>query len=230
MLKLAPYKAAASSIVIRRDVLELFRPWLLALVVAAGAFAQAELLRAIDDGTVTAPNKAKTAGRAIDDGSVKAPNKAKYGRAADDSVKSKPKKLSDPGRAVVRSRAGGLRHVGDEIDISTVAGTVESITMRATQIRAADGTLWTVPNGAILRVGNQIILNMPANITFDVDSAIVQPTFNETLIAVGLVLKKFNKTVVDVYGHTDGDMFWWITNGIGDVMPPLGVALDEDAR
>ncbi|MFM2076740.1 MAG: hypothetical protein RJA49_630 [Actinomycetota bacterium] len=45
--------------------------------------------------------------------------------------------------------------VGDEIDISTVAGTVETITMRATQIRAADGTLWTVPNGAILRVGNQ---------------------------------------------------------------------------
>ena len=37
-------------------------------------------------------------------------------------------------------------------------------------------------------------------------------------------------TADHVYGHTDGDMFWWITNGIGDVMPPLGVALDEDAR
>ncbi len=45
--------------------------------------------------------------------------------------------------------------VGDDIDISTVSGRVEALTMRATTIRSADGTLWTVPNGAILRIGNQ---------------------------------------------------------------------------
>lgn len=45
--------------------------------------------------------------------------------------------------------------VGDDIDISTVSGRVEGLTMRATTIRSADGTLWTVPNGAILRIGNQ---------------------------------------------------------------------------
>lgn len=56
---------------------------------------------------------------------------------------------------------------------------------------------------SVTRVGQQIILNMPSNITFDVDSARVQPQFHETLVSVGLVLKKFNKTVVDVYGHTD---------------------------
>ena len=56
---------------------------------------------------------------------------------------------------------------------------------------------------SVTRVGDQIILNMPSNITFDVDSATVQRQFNETLISVGLVLKKFNKTVVDVYGYTD---------------------------
>lgn len=56
---------------------------------------------------------------------------------------------------------------------------------------------------SVTRVGSQIILNMPSNITFDVDSATVQRQFNETLISVGLVLKKFNKTVVDVYGYTD---------------------------
>lgn len=56
---------------------------------------------------------------------------------------------------------------------------------------------------SVTRVGQQIILNMPSNITFDVDSARVQPQFNETLISVGLVLKKFNKTIIDVYGHTD---------------------------
>ena len=56
---------------------------------------------------------------------------------------------------------------------------------------------------SVTRVGQQIILNMPSNITFGVDSAVVQQSFSETLISVGLVLKKFNKTIVDVYGHTD---------------------------
>ena len=56
---------------------------------------------------------------------------------------------------------------------------------------------------SVTRVGNQIILNMPSNITFDTDSATVKPDFNQTLVSVGLVLKKFNKTIVDVYGHTD---------------------------
>ena len=56
---------------------------------------------------------------------------------------------------------------------------------------------------SVTRVGNQIILNMPSNITFDTDSATVKPDFNQTLVSVGLVLKKFNKPIVDVYGHTD---------------------------
>jgi outer membrane protein OmpA-like peptidoglycan-associated protein len=56
---------------------------------------------------------------------------------------------------------------------------------------------------SVTRVGNQLILNMPSNITFAVDKASVQPQFNETLVAVGLVLRKFDKTIVDVYGHTD---------------------------
>lgn len=56
---------------------------------------------------------------------------------------------------------------------------------------------------SVTRVGKQIVLNMPSNITFAVDSASIQPQFTETLAAVGLVLKKFNKTLVDVYGYTD---------------------------
>lgn len=56
---------------------------------------------------------------------------------------------------------------------------------------------------SVTRVGSQIILNMPANITFDTDKAAVQPQFNPTLVSVGIVLKKFDKTVIDVYGHTD---------------------------
>ena len=56
---------------------------------------------------------------------------------------------------------------------------------------------------SVSRVGDQVVLNMPSNITFAVDSARVQPQFNETLVSVGLVLKKFNKTLIDVYGFTD---------------------------
>lgn len=56
---------------------------------------------------------------------------------------------------------------------------------------------------SVTRVGDQIILNMPSNITFATDSATVQPQFLPTLTSVALVLKKFDKTIVDVYGHTD---------------------------
>ena len=45
--------------------------------------------------------------------------------------------------------------VGDEIDVGPATGTVEAITMRATTIRDSAGTLWTVPNGTILRIGNK---------------------------------------------------------------------------
>jgi len=56
---------------------------------------------------------------------------------------------------------------------------------------------------SVTRQGNQIILNMPSNITFDTDSSKVKPQFSETLVSVGLVLKKFDKTLIDVYGFTD---------------------------
>jgi small conductance mechanosensitive channel len=45
--------------------------------------------------------------------------------------------------------------VGDEIDTGVVAGTVESLTLRLTQVRASDGTLWSLANGTIARVGNK---------------------------------------------------------------------------
>ena len=45
--------------------------------------------------------------------------------------------------------------VGDEIDVGPAIGTVESITLRATTVRDGAGTVWTVPNGTILRIGNK---------------------------------------------------------------------------
>lgn len=56
---------------------------------------------------------------------------------------------------------------------------------------------------SVTRVGDRIILNMPSNITFGTDQDQVIPPFYRTLDSVALVLKKFDKTFVDVNGHTD---------------------------
>ncbi|GAB5507250.1 MAG: OmpA family protein [Rhizobiaceae bacterium] len=56
---------------------------------------------------------------------------------------------------------------------------------------------------SVTRVGENIILNMPSNITFPPDQDTVSTSFYPTLNAVAVVLAKFNRTLVDVYGHTD---------------------------
>ncbi len=45
--------------------------------------------------------------------------------------------------------------VGDIIDIGEAAGVVEGISLRTTQLRDVNGTLWYVPNGEIHRVANK---------------------------------------------------------------------------
>src|SRR5215469_6571902 len=45
-----------------------------------------------------------------------------------------------------------------------------------------------------------------------------------------LRVKPSDLTADHVDSHTDGDFYWWITNGIREVMPPFGFALDEQAR
>jgi small conductance mechanosensitive channel len=44
--------------------------------------------------------------------------------------------------------------VGDIIDVGVASGTVEDVTLRTTQLRDTSGTVWYVPNGTIVRVGN----------------------------------------------------------------------------
>jgi len=56
---------------------------------------------------------------------------------------------------------------------------------------------------SVSRVGNQINLNMPGNVTFATGSADINASFYDVLNAVAVVLKKYNKTTVDVIGHTD---------------------------
>jgi small conductance mechanosensitive channel len=45
--------------------------------------------------------------------------------------------------------------VGDEVDLGEPKGVVEGVTLRATRIRDVNGTLWTVGNGEVRKVGNR---------------------------------------------------------------------------
>lgn len=56
---------------------------------------------------------------------------------------------------------------------------------------------------SVTREGNRIVLNMPSNITFQTDQDAIMPGFYPTLNSVALVLRKFNRTLVDVDGYTD---------------------------
>jgi outer membrane protein OmpA-like peptidoglycan-associated protein len=56
---------------------------------------------------------------------------------------------------------------------------------------------------SVTRNGNNIILNMPGNITFATDSSNISADFYRVLDSVALVIKEFEKTYVDVVGYTD---------------------------
>ena len=44
--------------------------------------------------------------------------------------------------------------VGDVVDVGPASGTIEAVSLRVTRLRDQQGTVWYVPNGEILRVGN----------------------------------------------------------------------------
>ena len=56
---------------------------------------------------------------------------------------------------------------------------------------------------SVTRSGDNIILNMPGNVTFQTNSADINASFYPVLNSVAVVLKEFDKTVVDVAGHAD---------------------------
>ena len=56
---------------------------------------------------------------------------------------------------------------------------------------------------SVTRSGNDLILNMPSDITFNTGSARIRPRFTETLRSVALILKKYKKTSISITGHTD---------------------------
>jgi len=56
---------------------------------------------------------------------------------------------------------------------------------------------------SVTKVGNNIVLNMPGNVTFPTDQSDVKADFYPVLNSVAKVLKEYEKTLVHVTGHTD---------------------------
>ena len=56
---------------------------------------------------------------------------------------------------------------------------------------------------SVTRNGDNIILNMPGNVTFATNSSNISADFYNVLNSVALVLNEFEKTYIDVIGHTD---------------------------
>jgi outer membrane protein OmpA-like peptidoglycan-associated protein len=56
---------------------------------------------------------------------------------------------------------------------------------------------------SVTRIGDNITLNMPGNVTFATDSSDLSPAFFDVLTSVSKVLTEYDQTVVEVAGHTD---------------------------
>jgi len=55
----------------------------------------------------------------------------------------------------------------------------------------------------VVRQGDNITLSMPGAITFGFDSAEVQPQFRPVLDNLAITLNEYNRTLIEVAGHTD---------------------------
>ncbi len=56
---------------------------------------------------------------------------------------------------------------------------------------------------SVVRLGDDIVLNMPGNVTFPVNQADVRADFFAVLDSVSLVVNEYDKTLIDITGHTD---------------------------
>ncbi|MBC6983654.1 OmpA family protein [Caulobacter sp. 17J80-11] len=57
----------------------------------------------------------------------------------------------------------------------------------------------------VIRQGENIVLQMPGDVTFALDSAAIQPRFDPVLDDVAAVLNRYPATYVDIVGHASAD-------------------------
>jgi outer membrane protein OmpA-like peptidoglycan-associated protein len=88
---------------------------------------------------------------------------------------------------------------------------------------------------SVTRNGDELILNMPGNITFDTGKSNLKPQFYDVLDSVVLVLKKFDKTLIEVAGHTDSvgskafnqKLSYYRATSVGNYLMDKGIDFDR---
>ena len=99
---------------------------------------------------------------------------------------------------------GGRRDRTEKIlgaGIGAVAGAGVGYYMDEKERKLRQQTAGTGVN--VIRDGDNLVLDMPSEITFGVDSANIDAGFRNTLDQVASTLTQYEKTYVDVLGHTD---------------------------
>jgi outer membrane protein OmpA-like peptidoglycan-associated protein len=88
-----------------------------------------------------------------------------------------------------KARAAGLRPAAD-------AGYVDQQELDLRRESAGTGV-------DVIRSGDRLFVRLPASGTFNVGRSDISPQAVSTLGEIGLTLKKYNRSLVDVLGHTD---------------------------
>jgi outer membrane protein OmpA-like peptidoglycan-associated protein len=99
---------------------------------------------------------------------------------------------------------GGRRDRTEKIvgaGIGAVAGAGVGYYMDEQEKKLRQQTAGTGVN--VIRDGDNLVLDMPSEVTFAVNSANIDPAFRATLDKVASTLNQYEKTYVDVLGHTD---------------------------
>lgn len=85
--------------------------------------------------------------------------------------------------------------------VGALAGTAVGAYMDAQEAKLREELAGT--GVSVTRMGDDLVLNMPGNITFPVNQHDVRGDFLPVLTSVGKVLTEYDQTLVDVAGHTD---------------------------
>ena len=108
------------------------------------------------------------------------------------------------GGYLIGDLVGGRRDRSEKIlgaGIGALAGAGVGYYMDEQERKLRQQTAGTGIN--VIRDGDNLVLDMPSEITFGVDSANIDPSFRSTLDQVASTLIQYEKTYVDVLGHTD---------------------------
>jgi small conductance mechanosensitive channel len=78
--------------------------------------------------------------------------------------------------------------IGDVVDLGEATGIVEQVALRTTVLRGVDGTVWHVPNGQVVRVGNKSqhwsTALIDIDVAYDADLSAVRDLMQRTAEAV----------------------------------------------